>query len=332
MALEGRERERRIGNAAVRAAARLCEAVRAEMIGSGRIDTLDKQDRSPVTVADFGAQAIICHFLSRTFPDDPIVAEEDSTALRAGGNTSLLATVTHFVGQQIGAVDEALVCRLIDLGAGPPKGRYWVLDPIDGTKGFLRNDQYAIALALIEDGEVQWGFLACPALPYAGSAGSLFIAGRGAGTEACSLNGTSRGAVRVSTERDPANARLAESVVSAHTNRDLAAQLKEVLGIRTEPLHMDSQAKYAAVAGGQATIYLRSPNPRTPDYRENVWDHAAGWLVVEEAGGRVTDVYGRPLDWTQGRRLEKNIGIVATNGRLHDAVITALAEILPARA
>ena len=325
------EKERQVGIAAVRAAALLCEAVRAEMVRGDGPNALDKQDRSPVTVADFGAQALVCREIAAAFPGDEVVGEEDSRALRTEGNASQLAAVLRFVGDQVGEVDEERVCGWIDYGGGTPDGRYWVLDPIDGTKGFLRNDQYAIALALIEAGEVRWGFLACPLLPYEGGRGMLFVARRGAGTEAYTLDGTALGPVRVSLERDPTQARLAESVVSAHTNRGLSEQLAETLGIERRPLRMDSQAKYAAIARGEATIYLRSPNPRTPDYRENIWDHAAGSLVVEEAGGRVTDVYGRPLDWTQGRRLERNIGVVATNGAVHDAVISALARLLPAQ-
>jgi 3'(2'), 5'-bisphosphate nucleotidase len=205
-----------------------------------------------------------------------------------------------------------------------------VLDPIDGTKGFLRNDQYAVALALVEDGAIQWGFLACPRFPAAEGEeeGALFVAQRGAGSSRYGLDGSPRGAVRVSDVREPQHARVVESVESAHTNRSLSARLKEQLGIVSESLRMDSQAKYAAVAQGIAEIYLRAPNPRTPDYRENIWDHAAGWLVVKEAGGEVTDVSGQPLDWSQGRRLEANRGVVATNGHMHDEVVAALQRLL----
>jgi len=318
-----------IGLNAVRAAARLCEAVRGEMVVGDGAGKLDKGDGSPVTVADFGAQALVCRCIAETFPDDVIVAEEDSGALRDSANAGALSGVTRFVGMQMGAVDAGQVCAWIDRGMGEPGERYWVLDPIDGTKGFLRNDQFAVALALVEGGVVQWGFLACPVLPYDGGRGLVFIAQRGAGAHAVSLDREALGPVRVSDVAGPARARLVESVESAHTNRGLAAQLQESLGITAEPVRMDSQAKYAAVARGQAEIYLRSPNLRTPDYRENIWDHAAGAIVIEEAGGTVTDVYGRSLNWTRGRRLEDSVGVVATNGHLHDAVITALAALLP---
>lgn len=316
------------GLAAVGAAARLCEAVRAEMIGGPGHNKLDKQDRSPVTVADFGAQAVVCRIIGESFPDDVIVAEEDSLALREPANAGQLATVARFVSAQFANADEQTVCAWIDRGGGLPGQRFWVLDPIDGTKGFLRHEQYAIALALIEQGQVRWGFLACPALPYENGSGVIFIAQQGAGVEMRTLDGVLLGRAAVSEVASPAEARLAESVESAHTNRGLSARLQEALGSTAEMIRMDSQAKYAAVARGDAEIYLRSPNPRTPDYREHVWDHAAGWLIVTEAGGCVTDIYGRPLDWTYGRRLEQNIGVVATNGRLHSAVIAALASLL----
>ena len=324
--------ERETGLRAVRAAARLCQAVRATMVENNDAAKIDKSDKSPVTVADFGAQALVCQIIAEQFPDDAIVGEEGSAALREENHAAHLEKVVSFVNQQIAANAEA-VCGWIDKGAGEARGRYWVLDPIDGTKGFLRNDQYAVALALIENGQVQWGFLACPALPNTQggnmqSDGSIFVAQRSAGARMYSLEGDDLGAIKVSVQNNVAQARLAESVESAHTNQGLAAQLRDRLKIEAEPVRMDSQAKYAAVARGDAEIYLRSPNARTPDYRENIWDHAAGYLVVEEAGGRVTDVHGNPLDWSQGKRLENNIGVLATNGTLHDEVVQALKEWL----
>src|SRR5690606_1688037 len=81
---------------------------------------------------------------------------------------------------------------------------------------------------------------------------------------------------------------------------------------------LDSQAKYAVVAAGEAEIYLRLT--RHTGYVENIWDHAAGALVVEEAGGKLTDLNGERLDFSRGPRLEKNVGIVASNGRFHDRI------------
>ena len=88
----------------------------------------------------------------------------------------------------------------------------------------------------------------------------------------------------------------------------------------------DDRAARAVVARGEACIYLRLPKSAT--YQEKIWDHAAGVVVVEQAGGRVTDAYGRELDFSLGRELTANSGIVATNGLLHDQVLAAVRPAL----
>ena len=80
------------------------------------------------------------------------------------------------------------------------------------------------------------------------------------------------------------------------------------------------------IARGDASIYLRLPTRK--DYQEKIWDHAAGSIIVEEAGGKVTDTQGQDLDFSQGRTLSKNTGVVGSNGELHDLVISAVIEVL----
>ena len=135
--------------------------------------------------------------------------------------------------------------------------------------------------------------------------------------------------MRVSPEFDAAAAHWCERVESSDKNHDLTAQVVERVGIRTPPDRLDSQDKYAVVARGDAVLYLRHSLNR--DYREKVWDHAAGVLITEEAGGRVTDVNGKPLDFSQGRELKNNLGIVTTNGLFHDRVLTAVKTVLNKR-
>jgi 3'(2'), 5'-bisphosphate nucleotidase len=89
---------------------------------------------------------------------------------------------------------------------------------------------------------------------------------------------------------------------------------------------MDSQAKYGVVARGDATLYLRLPSAKHADYREKIWDHAAGTLIIQAAGGRVTDMHGKPLDLTSDYKMRDNRGVVASHGARHDAVIEALAR------
>ena len=94
------------------------------------------------------------------------------------------------------------------------------------------------------------------------------------------------------------------------------------LGLQAEPVRLDSQAKYATVADGGAEIYLRLPVDA--NYQEKIWDHAAGSLVVTEAGGTVTDTQGQTLDFSLGRTLSANSGVVVTNGTLHEQVLAAV--------
>ena len=311
---------------AVRAASRVCIAVQKALVSA---DTLEKKDKSPVTVADFASQAIVCSKLVAALPGDVVVGEEDSAELREDEQAALRAAVVEKVGGELGSnPTESQVLDWIDIGGAEASGsRYWTLDPIDGTKGFLRGEQYAVALGLIEDGEVVLGVLGCPNLPSQGGTGALFAAVKGQGAQILALEGSgSAGApLRVAQVKTPAEARFCESVESGHSNQGESARIAELLGITQEPYRIDSQCKYAAVSRGDASIYLRMPTRK--DYREKIWDHAAGKIVVECAGGRVTDVNGNDLDFTRGRTLEDNRGIVATSGTIHDEVIEVVKRV-----
>jgi 3'(2'), 5'-bisphosphate nucleotidase len=292
-----------------------------------RPETLQKRDKSPVTVADFASQAIVCALLEAELPGDPIVGEESAKALREDAQSALRAAVVERVSEQLGfAADADAVLAWIDRGNAEARGRrYWTLDPIDGTKGFLRGEQYAVALALIEDGEVVLGVLGCPNLPGAdGGVGALFAAllGEGATQRPLWDDAVRPRPISVGDLTRAAEARFCESVESEHSDQGESARVAELLGIRREPYRIDSQCKYAAVARDDASIYLRLPT--RADYREKIWDHAAGSLLVEAAGGVVTDVEGRPLDFTRGRTLEGNRGVVATGGSIHDEVLDAV--------
>ena len=313
--------EKRIAMSAVFRASQLCQQVQADMV---KADAVEKADRSPVTVADFGSQALICQAIAEAFPEDAIVAEEDSQALQE--NPQLMQRVVRYVNNFAeGTLSPQTVCDWIDRGNGKVGKRFWTLDPIDGTKGFLRGDQYAIALALIVDGEVKLGVLGCPNLPQKlddpqAQHGCLFVAERGGGTQILSLDGRSSEQICIS----QATHRFTESVESTHSDLDTHAQIAQQVGIINPPIRMDSQVKYGVLARGEASVYIRLPNPMTPDYRECIWDHAAGLIVVEEAGGIVTDVDGRELDFSQGRRMTANRGILATNGELHARVLECI--------
>jgi 3'(2'), 5'-bisphosphate nucleotidase len=314
------EKEREVAIAAVQAAAKVCEQVRREMAA----EAIEKQDKSPVTVADFGAQAVVCKFLAEAFPVDPVVGEEDAADLTTPAMAERLQQVTHYVQGAIPTATPAAVAGWIDHGNGEVGPRYWTLDPIDGTKGFLRGDQYAVALAMVEAGDIKVGVLACPALTLGDQTGVMFVAVRGQGAVMMPLNGGTPQPIQVASSADVDYFRFVESVEAGHGDQTQQQAVAQAVGITTASMRMDSQAKYGAVAAGQAVLYLRLPSPKSPDYREKIWDHAAGVIVVEEAGGRVTDMTGKSLDFSQGARLVDNRGVIVSNGEIHDAVLEAL--------
>ncbi len=315
------EQEKQVAIEAVRQAAKLCETVRLEMVP----EAIEKQDKSPVTVADYGSQAIICRALAAAFPQDAVVGEEDAAALSEPALAPVLASVTAQVNRVISGATDADVLSWIDHGNGEVAHRYWTLDPIDGTKGFLRGDQYAIALALVVDGDLKVGVLGCPFLCFAGEeTGLIFVAVRGEGTVMVPLAGGTPKPIQVANATDTERLRFVESVESGHGDQIQQKEVAAAAGITAPSIRMDSQAKYAAVAAGQAALYLRLPSPKTPDYREKIWDHAAGTLVVQEAGGKVTDMHGNPLDFANSPRLEHTRGVVVSNGAIHGDVLKAL--------
>ena len=314
--------------AAVRVAAKLCSEIQGEMI----TQALEKSDRSPVTVADFASQAVVARLLMDTYPQDPLIAEEASQTLRATEGAKTLEAVTAYVARIHEEADPEDVCLWIDHGDGKTADRFWTLDPIDGTKGFLRGDQYVTALALLDAGQVAVGALGCPNLnhqiePEIGGEGVVVVAIRGQGCWALSMEGESLGKLSVSTISDPGQARVLRSFESGHTDSGKLEQIKEHLGIVHPPVLMDSQAKYALMAAGKGDLLFRLLSPAQPGYVEKIWDQAAGSIIVEEAGGKVTDLRGSPLDFTLGRGLSENIGVLASNGRLHDDALETVRSI-----
>jgi 3'(2'), 5'-bisphosphate nucleotidase len=308
---------------AVWEACRCCEEIAAAFDCN---DTHQKEDRSPVTIADYASQALILWHLAKLTPGIGVVAEEGADALRE--QPEMVERIASFTTRQNPQVNADNLLDLLDRGNHPGgEGTFWTLDPIDGTKGFLRGGQYAVALALIGNGAPLLGVLGCPRYELEdGKTGVVFSGGVGVDPQARLTEGEPPRSIRTCAEIDLAEARLCESVESAHTAHDRSSELIKTLGISQEVLRLDSQAKYACVAHGAAALYLRLPVKK--GYQEKIWDHAAGVAVIEAAGGRVTDLKGQPLDFSQGQTLAHNEGVIATNGPLHHA---ALATVMAQR-
>lgn len=331
------EKELDLAISAVRQAAVFCHAIRQE----NRIRSLVKADGSPVTNADFGSQALIVNTLRSGFPDHLIMAEE--TADHAdfqdeAFNQELLCDLAK-AGKDFGTIGHVASAINREMSGSteiPANWRdsYWVIDPIDGTKGYLKGGQYAIALGLIQHGVVTVAAFACPEFQIPGEpeTGWILFAAKGQGAFATPLFGDARKvALRVSQNQGDTGLRMCESL--NHSPHGTSGQVAARLGVTDENIFkMDSQAKYASVACGATDFYLRLPTSAT--YKEAVWDHAAGVLVVTEAGGRVSDVFGNELVWNNERNWQENHrfahahGVVVTNGLLHETVLDAVKSVL----
>jgi len=322
MTVDPWHREFHVALRAVRDGAIMARHVR-ENVGE---PALQKSDQSPATVADFAVQALVAHRLAENFPDDPLVAEEDAATLRTPSAQTMVHSVMAALHHSAPDLDSKRALDLIDRGRGTPAERFWTLDPVDGTQGFVRGGQYVVALALIVRGQVEIGLIGCPALslddrPMA-DRGWMACAVRGRGSFAASLQEEALRPLRVSPCRDPRFARLLRSFEAEHINLTTFNSIVQALGVQATPVLMDSQAKHVVVAAGCADLLIRVPATKT--FRDKIWDQAAGSLIIEEAGGRVTDLSGALLDFGVGYLLKANEGVIASNGLLHPAVLDAV--------
>ncbi|KAJ5580064.1 uncharacterized protein N7459_006049 [Penicillium hispanicum] len=315
--------------------------------------SFDKSDATPVTIADFAAQASIIAAIHQTFPDDDIVGEEDSTALREDPGllerTWELATSVHLDDE----ASEALLAiprtreemlQLIDLGAKGKcgrSGRVWTLDPVDGTATFMRGQQYAVCLALLENGTQRIGVLGCPNL-HLGSGlvaedlvdrdgyGQLLsaVAGHGATIRPMGAGGLLPTQpldpiVQITDTRDIrlVDTREAASSQNLETHVRVAAQLD-----CPWPNSVDlwsAQMRYVAIAvQGGCNAFVKVP--RSEKYRSKIWDHAGGMLLAQELGCLVTDLEGRPVDCGLGRTLAGCHGMVVAPASIHSRVLGAV--------
>ncbi len=340
-------------SAAVAAASSVCSAVQSRL---DQLRAITKDDKSPVTIADFASQAVVARALRAALGDDLLlVGEESSAFLRDPGHAAHLeATLAVLRAGENPAwpnVSPEALFHAIDAGDADPLSPraaadgFFTLDPIDGTKGFLRGGQYAVALAFIRDGTPLLAAMGCPNLapdPTASAevpahAGSLFSASRGTGSVTqCPLRAScGRGggelAISPASRAALAGARrhpiLAESVESAHSDQSASAVIMRELDPAYTLIRLDSQCKYAVVARGQADVYLRLPGKQ--GYVERIWDHAAGALIAEEAGCIVSDIAGKPLDFSHGRGLELNKGVVVAPSMMHARIIAAIDKHRP---
>lgn len=353
-------KELEIATLAVKRASILTKGLSDSIANTAKSGTHTKEDKLPVTVGDYAAQALINHAINLNFPTDEIVGEEDSDDLKKDTEeaTKLSSTILELLesvqlktsgsASKIGELkDLDSIYKSIDLGnsQGGSKGRFWALDPIDGTKGFLRGDQFAVCLALIEDGEVVLGVIGCPNLPaniesnevQSGTRGGLFSAVKGVGSFYSDLFETDgfvplrdQERIHMKQSTSPNALKVVEGVEKGHSSHSTQSQIKAKLGlddatVAKQTINLDSQVKYCVLAKGQADIYLRLPVSES--YREKIWDHAAGNILIYESGGQVGDVTSAPLNFGNGRYLTSK-GVIAGNKAVFPSLAKAVSEVL----
>ncbi|MHC4101721.1 MAG: 3'(2'),5'-bisphosphate nucleotidase [Planctomycetota bacterium] len=323
----------------IEAVAAACRVARTVQQDLQRVQQITKDDRSPVTVADYAVQAIVALALREHLGEALIVGEGHAGYLRQPEHAAVRDAVVEAVRILRPEVCGDTVLDAIDVcDHDASADTYWTLDPIDGTKGFLRGQQYAVALARLERGRVVMGAMGCPNLPTDWSRpfdapdpeGAIYLAAAGAGSWQWSTADVGRepGPIRArhtGGDDAPRTVTICESVEAAHSKHGDTQRVLERLGYGVEYARLDSQCKYAIVARGQADAYLRMPTRK--DYVEKIWDHAAGMLIATEAGAVVSDITGAPLDFGHGRRLETNRGVICAAAGVHGKIIETVGAL-----
>ncbi len=267
-----------------------------------------KKDDSPVTLADFASQIFIISEIKKGFPEDQIVAEEESGSFLNSSAENVL--IKCFNSLQI-KIEENLKSTLNYRGLS--SHRQWTVDPVDGTQGFQKNLAYAVGIGFMVQSEPTVCAIGVP--NYQKTDLTIFSAQKNHGAKAAYgeqdfIN------IKVSENKDLKTSRMCYSL---HYNKPWVLDFAKSLGINNF-IPMDSMAKLCMVAEGSAEIYVKPMNIQ----RSFTWDFLPGDLLVKEAGGMITDLIGNPLNYINEKCKVNAPGLIASNGAMHKDLLTAL--------
>lgn len=241
-----------------------------------RFEVVPDAPASITTETDRRAQEIILKCLKEAFPADGLCAEETTDTLTQAARV------------------------------GP---RLWIIDPIDGTRGFARKlGEFSVTVGLVDQGKVAVGVVSEPAR------GRLAYAVRGGGCWRRDAGRPTAQPCRVTKVSTLAAATLTQS--HSRTSDRPSPQLKVLQPARVIETY-SAGIKLALVARGEADLYLNTYD----SYHD--WDICAGQILVEEAGGRVTNLHGQEPRYGTPGAVQRH-GLLATNGVLHEAALAAL--------
>ncbi|KAK8524410.1 hypothetical protein V6N13_015432 [Hibiscus sabdariffa] len=348
----------------VERACSLCVDVQRSLFSDkGRI--LEKNDQTPVTVADFGVQALVSLELGKLFPSIPLVAEEDSSYIRAKNLVDpIVSAVCDQTSLDENSISHADVLEAIDRGVnnafGTKPATYWILDPIDGTRGFVKGSKalYVVGLSLVVEGKIMLGVMGCPnwlvdtsyrstndVQGYQNSSpglGIIMAAHVGCGTWTKRLRCMLDSSTKISSDWTRCLVDGCCLVHKAHfctpdsqpwESLPLSVFYKATINnddigdneIRLVPGCCGSLCKYLMVASGRASVFILRHEKAA-----KAWDHASGMICVHEAGGKVTDWEGSELDLAADQDKRRTIylaaGVLVTNGNIHQEIVEMISS------
>ncbi|KAF9772066.1 hypothetical protein IL306_010248 [Fusarium sp. DS 682] len=335
-------RELTVAISALQKAAQLSQSI----VSDKDKGAIEKDDLSPVTVADFAVQALLTATIKNAFPEDKVVGEEDASDLRQ--NSVLMERVWKLLEKLAGDQDTVSLCKLpesreqmCDLidecGASSPSstGRTWVFDPIDGTKTYLLGQLYAINMALLVGGEQTVGIVGAPNLSIDARAplkdedidpsgeGCIFFTVKGHGAYIRPLRTDQPRKLPLHNTKDI-------SLVTSSTVDSALSGIHEIVASRLNIAYPGNDLlpwvlRWAVLAMGlgNTTVWVY----KRRDRYAKAWDHAGAMLLFEETGGKITDIHGKKIDLTAGRKMSANCGFVGAREG-HGRVLEVVREVL----
>ncbi|TQV94350.1 hypothetical protein V2A60_002613 [Cordyceps javanica] len=312
---------------------------------------IEKDDFSPVTVADFAVQGLLAATFKGAFPEDNFVGEENASHLRTNEALlnrvwELLSTVPRHGLTKVPESREQL-CELVDLcGSGVPEPRRtWVFDPIDGTRTYMMGQVYAINIALLVDGQQMVSAVGCPNTSMDARAplnnpdidpsngGCIAYAVKDHGAYVRPMHGDLHEVTPRRLSQQPSVSNVEDlHFVTSHDMADSALpgiheKLTERMGIDfpgCDLLPWVLRWTVLAMGLGSTTVQVYKSRQRLA----KIWDHAGAMLLYEETGGKITDIDGKRLDWLAGRKFVRNFGFVAAPPSIHGAVLEQVHQTL----
>ncbi len=290
------------------------------------VGATSKSDASPVTAADLALQALLVAGLQERYGAIPVVGEESTAVFRGEGGDALRSRVHELAQSARPGFTSAAIDAAIDAGTADGTSReQWIIDPIDGTRGYLTGQQYCVCLGLVRDRDVAFGAAGCPRL---GTEGLVVAASRGRGSWVWS--GLAGGAPphRVVAVKAPRPELVAcESADVGPRAKQRLRLLAEAWPATLSARQLESQCKFVLVAIGEADLAVRFPPRVAGSERDAVWDYAGAVVMAEEAGARMTDCDGQPLRFGRGRYIEGNRGILCAAPWLHATAVERMPEV-----